>query len=192
MPLVSQEKLCVEEAAGSKLSFDLCMERAAGESVRIHVVNSLCTHYFPTDIEQNNECRQFCWSRTNDAASCVLEATTWISTEREAAAAHRHDLISVGFLLLTASVVISGLLFQRVRSAVLQVTALTWRLVARSIYAVSGAKVRRAAERWSSYRHEDNQQVESKQDATPTAEDQMIAATEKLFTTTPDVWSLVR
>jgi hypothetical protein len=142
MPFITAEEACKEFEPNQPLAE--CLSQAAAQGARSVEIEKLCTSAFPTDVKLNNECREFCWARTDDAASCTLEATEFINSEREFQHAQRHHQMVLGALLIGLVAVIVILMVRRTRSAI-------GRFLARCIYSVSGFDIRRISERWRRY-----------------------------------------
>ncbi len=149
---VTDEEVCRKYKPSIPL--DVCMAEQKAEGVRALEVESQCTAAFPNDVKANTDCREICWARKDDAASCALEATTLIEKYREedraVKDADRHHMIVIGVLSTVVLVLVLLLIVKRIRSAI-------GSFIARGIYAVSGLDMRNISERWGGYRSRDQE-----------------------------------
>jgi hypothetical protein len=147
---VTDEEVCRKYEPSIPL--DVCMAEQKAAGVRALEVESQCTAAFPNDVKANTDCREICWARKDDAASCALEATALIEKYREedraVKDADRHRMIVIGVLSTIVLVIVLLLIVKRTRSAI-------GSFIARGIYAVSGFDVRKISERWDGYRRRD-------------------------------------
>jgi len=149
---VTDEEVCRKYE--SSIPLDVCMAEQKAAGVRALEVESQCTAAFPNDVKANTDCREICWTRKDDAASCALEATTLIEKYREedraVKDADRHHMIVIGVLSTVVLVIVLLLIVKRTRSAI-------GSFIARGIYAGSGFDVRKISERWDAYRRRDQE-----------------------------------
>lgn len=96
---------------------------------------------FPNNVDLNNDCRTFCWGRTDSAVSCSFEASVLIHNRLEYEQAQRHHQLMIVLVVAAVLALAALLLIGRTRRA-----------FARGVYAVTGYDLRKVTKRWDGYR----------------------------------------
>jgi len=116
MPLVTPEENCAR--LFPYLTPAECSTKQATVGARSIYIMTHCASVFPNDVARNNECRKFCWARTDEASSCTLELTALLNNQHAIEDVQRTHVIAKASMSVVLVAIIAMLAIKRSRSVI--------------------------------------------------------------------------